>query len=139
MRVLLIVMSLFLLSACNGGNENEIEQQEESNDSVKSDLSISFNEPDVTYVNDMLIVKGEARTTEANFYYTLLDDETVLIEETEIEFKDKNVDEWRQFEIEGQLKEGVIEEGELPILKMYVKDNGKIVNPNFIPIDLSPY
>lgn len=134
---IVMVCGLLTLIACSQQNEKENDLTAEA--PQKSDLSISFNEPDVTYVNETLHVNGEVKTTEDVFYYTLLKNDTILIEETEVDIGDKGNQEWRQFEIKKTLKNISNEDGELPILKMYVKDKGKIVNPSFIPIDLVPY
>lgn len=134
-----IVVVLLLLIACGNQNENNDGSNEENTVGKQSDLSISFNEPEVTYVDETLHVSGEAKTTEDVFYYTLVEDDSVLIEETEVHFEDADTNEWRSFEIKKALENISIEDGELPILKMYVKEDGKIVNPSFIPIDLVPY
>lgn len=140
---ILLLIALLLLVAC-GDNENTSgsNKTNEKNQEVQhSDLSISFNEPEVTYADEKLYVIAQVNTTEDVFYYTLTNEDDVLLEETEIilEEQSEEDDEWRRFEIERDLDEASTEDVEQPILKMYIKENGEITNPNFIPIDLVSY
>lgn len=138
MRYIFIVASLFLIIGCSNTNEPEEIPDDTTNAVEKSDVSVSFSEIEVIVENKTLYVTGDARTELNSFYYTVEQGSESIIEETEVELEEKT-GEWRAFEIKTGLAGIDPDDDEVPIIKLYIKDGDRTINPNYVPIDLLFY
>lgn len=122
------MFSLFiLLIGCS--NESAEDQTE------KSALSISLREVEVVEENLQVHVKGEVRSSEDKFYYTVEQGQDKIIEEQTISL-DANGEEWVSFEFDIHLKEEIMESDDVPFITFYAKNNSDLVNPNYVPIEI---
>jgi len=142
MKKIIVTIVLVVLVGCNQSandpKENNDSTENDNNKEVKSDVSISFSEVEVIARDKNLSVTGEVQTNADEFYYTLEQGDKVIIEETAIEVDDSD-SEWEDFEINDNSLEIDEENEEAPFLKFYVKDQDRIINPNYVPIDLLFY
>jgi|SRR5690625_4488173 len=142
MKKIIVTIVLVVLVGCNQSandpKENNDSTENNNNEEVKSDVSVSFSEVEVIARDKSLSVTGEVQTNADEFYYTLEQGDKVIIEETAIEVDDSD-SEWEAFEINDDSLEIDEENEEAPFLKFYVKDQDRIINPNYVPIDLLFY
>ena len=142
MKKIIVTIVLVVLVGCNQSandpKENNDSTENNNNEEVKSDVSVSFSEVEVIARDKSLSVTGEVQTNADEFYYTLEQGDKVIIEETAIEVDDSD-SEWEAFEINDDSLEIDEENEETPFLKFYVKDQDRIINPNYVPIDLLFY
>lgn len=138
MKYFLVIISLFVVVGCSGDQKPESPPETNGEESETSESSISFGILDVVTKGDVVHVTGEARTTEESFYYILEYGESLVVEETEVALNDEEGD-WRTFSFEVSIKDKGLTEEETPFLTLYVKDGEKVVNPNYIPVDLMIY
>lgn len=138
MKYFLVIMSFFVVVGCSGDKTPESSPETNDEEHVESDASISFGILDVVTKDDVVHVDGEAKTTEDSFYYILEDEDSLVVEETEVVLNDEEGD-WRTFSFEVSIKDKGLTDENTPFLTLYVKDGETIVNPNYIPIDLMIY
>lgn len=139
MRYLLMIVSLFIIVGCSQDQEPENNLNSNlENEHVASDKNISFGILDVITQDGKIEVTGEARSTEDSFYYILEYGEELIKEEVEIDLNDEDED-WRTFSFEIDIKDEGLTDEEVPLLTLYVKDDGEVINPNYIPVDLMIY
>lgn len=141
MKKICVVFLLTLIVGCSqspGENNGAGGNEEINNEAFESDLSISFSEIEVIARDKSLFISGEAKTNANEFYYKLEQGDEVIIEETVMELDDSE-SEWQVFEINNDTLEVDEENEEAPYLTFYVKDEGHVVNPNYVPIDLLFY
>src|SRR5690625_6411616 len=85
MRYFLIIVSFLFVIGCSSNDESttETEPEETKEQTVESNIAISFSEVDVRIEDKEVQVDGSARTDEDTFYYTIEQGDTVIVEETE--------------------------------------------------------
>ncbi|SET14607.1 hypothetical protein SAMN05216389_10639 [Oceanobacillus limi] len=145
-KLLLFLTVAFTLLGCSADEEAEQEQggnaeqeQAVNEGDVKDTTSVQFQNVEVVVENNVAKITGEANTPDDAFYYMVLVGEKEIQEETEVPV-DGEADEWVDFSIEVDISEDVSNSTEVPILQLYAKrENGDMVNPNYIPIDLTEY
>lgn len=136
MKKLLFVTlcTLIVIVGCNSKEKLESDQTPTDNANVAK-VSISFREVDVKVEDKIAYLKGEVNTTENQFFYTVEQGESRISDETSIELDAKRK-EWEEFNMEIPLSEENLKSEEVPIIKLYVKANDNIINPNYIPIEI---
>jgi len=140
-RILFILISLSLVVACSNGENNEVEQNVDGNNVEEvagSDVSVKFAGIDVFIKRHNIEISGEVQTTEDHFYYKLDHDEKSIIEETKVDV-DQTDGEWYSFELEIDIEDEGLTNEDVPFLTFYGKDGDKIINPNYVPVDLVYY
>lgn len=137
MRYFLIIVSFLFVIGCSSNDESttETEPEEIKEQTVESNIAISFSEVDVRIEDKEVQVDGSARTDEDTFYYTIEQGDTVIVEETEVSLEDAEGD-WKPFEFSDTFENYDEEDEEGPVIRLYLKDGDEIVNPNYVPIDL---
>lgn len=142
MKRFLILISLSLVVACSNGDENpEVIQNVGENNAEEvsnSDVSVKFAGIDIVYDRPAIQITGDVQTAEDHFYYTLVNDEEVIIEETIVGVDDP-VGGWSTFSFEIDIKDEELTNEDVPFLTFYSKDGEKIINPNYVPVDLRFY
>lgn len=141
MKHIFILISLSLVVACSNSENPEVIQNEDENNAeefVESDVSVKFAGIDIVYKRDAIHITGDVQTTEDHFYYTLDNDGEVIVEETEIEVDD-SVEGWSSFTFEIDIGDEGLTNEDVPFLTFYGKDGEKIINPNYVPVDLMFY
>ncbi|TRM11891.1 hypothetical protein FH966_09450 [Lentibacillus cibarius] len=122
----IILFAAILLSACSNAEETEDETKK-----------LQFRKMDVTVNENTVLLTGEAQTAAQKIYFTLEQGDTTLVEETSIKLQ-KNSQGWSEFNIDMEINKKVKNAEEVPIIILYGKtENGKMVNKNHIPVDLS--
>ncbi|WP_047986191.1 hypothetical protein [Ornithinibacillus californiensis] len=118
-----IFILVILLSAC--GNEEETKN--------KQDIHASFRNIDIQLEEDRVIVVGEVKASNDEFYYHVELDEEVIVQEEMV-----TVDgEWGEFQLAIDITDKMRSAETVTIVNMYTKKvDGSIVNPNYIPLDL---
>lgn len=140
-KTMLIFLLILTVGCSQSPNDNSVinnENDTNSDESFESDFFISFSEIEVVARNESLQVSGEAKTNADEFYYKLEQGDDVIIDETAFELEGSE-SEWEAFEINNDTLEIDEDNEEAPYLTFYVKDNGHIINPNYVPIDLLFY
>ncbi|MEC5423636.1 hypothetical protein QGM71_09045 [Virgibacillus sp. C22-A2] len=145
---ILLLLMVLLLSACtNNQNETETETETdsaseantESEESAEAEetASVNFRNVEVNVDGNQVIMTGEANATEGAIYYTLELEEDLLIEEEKVTLEEGS-SVWSTFEIKMTLPVEASESADTFIATLYGKNNnGKVVNPNYIPVDLA--
>jgi hypothetical protein len=123
LKKVIFLLVILLLSAC--GNEEETKN--------KQDIYASFRNIDIQLEDDRVIVVGEVKASKDEFYYHVELDEEIIVQEEMV-----TVDgEWGEFQIAIDISDEMRSAETVTIVNMYTKkDDGSIVNPNYIPLDL---
>jgi hypothetical protein len=122
-----------LLVACGNEQTKRTDIDGEQTDAV----SVLFRDIDVKMKGNQLHLSGEAKSTENEIYYELTQGEEVLQQETAIPLNEGHLG-WSEFDIELMLPKDAVEMEDTPIVMLYVKgNNSKVVNPNYIPVDIN--
>ncbi|WP_085992757.1 hypothetical protein [Oceanobacillus senegalensis] len=117
---LLICCMAILLVGCNNVDEEA--------------ATFELRNVDVNVDNKKVHVTAEANVSGSEIYYRMEQGEEVLKEEQKVEV-DK--DTWVDIEIKSIITERVGKSEEPPVIVIYSKDGkGKMLNPNYIPIDI---
>jgi len=138
---LLILISLSLVVACSNDENSEVINNVDTNafeEVEESDVSMKFSGIDIVYKRPAIQITGDVQTTEDGFYYTLVNEEEVIIEETLIEVDDP-VEGWSSFSFEIDIQDEELSDEDVPFLTFYGKDGEKVINPNYVPVDLRFY
>jgi uncharacterized protein involved in outer membrane biogenesis len=130
MKKSIVVIGLaILLSAC-GGEEPE---KETSLSQTSPDVFAKFQNIDIQTEQTQARIAGDANASDNQFYYQVEQGEKTLTQEEQV----KVDGEWASFEIIVQITKEMKESEDVVIVKMYNKDDeGSMVNPNYIPLDL---
>lgn len=132
-KLVLFILLFSILAAC--GAEESVNEETE-NDSVEEQLtSVSFRNLDMQIEKTSFVLKGEVKAENNIFYYQIDQGEEELLSEHSIEL-DLDENGWGNFEIEETISEAALDGEDSPIITMYGKQDGEIVNPNYIPIDI---
>ena len=141
MRYLLIIISLFAIGGCSLTNDtgsNNNDETTEQEEGVKENI-ISFGELDVSVGKTEIRIEGEAKAKYDQFYFTLEQDDEILLNETEVELGEDVTDEWREFEFKVDIGKEELNEEKSPFLMLYSKEDGEARNKHFVPVDLTEY
>jgi len=141
MKRIFLFISLSLVVACSNNENSEVIQNvdENTNEEVGvTDVSVKFSGIDIVYDRPVIQITGDVQTTEDRFYYTLVNEEEVIIEETLIEV-DEPVEGWSAFSFEIDITDEELSDQDVPFLTFYGKDGEEIINPNYVPVDLRFY
>lgn len=141
MKGIFILIILSLIVACSNGENPELEQNTDGNNAeeiVESDVLVKFAGIDIVYKRDAIHITGDVQTTEDHFYYTMDNDGKIIVEETMIEI-DQSVGDWSTFTLEINIEDEGLTNEDVPFLTFYGKDGDRIINPNYVPVDLMFY
>lgn len=141
MKRLFILMGLFFIVGCSNGETQEVEQNvaiDDVNEVPQSDVAVRFAGIDVVTKRQSIHIEGDVQSKESHFYYTLEDEGEVLVEETMVEVEQPG-EEWSTFTLEIDIEEMGLINQDVPLLTFYGKDDEKIINPNYVPVDLTIY
>ncbi|GAB3060272.1 lipoprotein [Virgibacillus ainsalahensis] len=132
--IIIVLTAAVVLAGCN--SQGETDNGADTANEAEESPSVSLRNIEVVVENDQIQVTAEANAAENEIYYTLEQGETLLVEE-EIINLDGGHYGWSDFQLEVELPEEVEKTEDAPIIKMYGKDdNGELINPNYIPVDL---
>lgn len=145
MKYFILIASAIILVGCSNdnGKETETPETEEADEMIDTEDKVmgNFRNVDIKVENKQAKIKGEAKTTDDVFYYQIKQGDSMLVEETEVTL-DKTHLGWGEFDMELDLTDEMAEHEESPILELYVKGKGNddtMINPNYIPIDMTLY
>lgn len=136
MKYFLMFVGLFLIVGCSSGENVEIDTNDDhTNEATQSDVTVKFAGIDIVYRRNAIHISGDVQTTEDYFYYILDNDGEVLIEETKIKVDDPG-GEWSTFAFEVDIEDQDLTNEDVPFLTFYGKDGERMINPNYVPVDL---
>ncbi len=129
--------------ACSNSNGEDSKVEQNVNESnageiVESDVSVKFAGIDIVYKRPAIQIAGDVQTTEDHFYYKLDNDGQIIVEETKVEVGHLD-GEWSTFEFEIDIEDKELTNQDVPFLTFYGKDGERIINPNYVPVDLRFY
>lgn len=131
-KIIVFLLTVLLLAACGSEQEARSDHKEEHTDTA----SVMFRGIDVKVEGNQMHLIGEAKASGNELYYELSQGKKILQKETMIALDEEHLG-WSEFDIASALPDNVADEADTPIVMLYVKgDNGRIVNPNYIPVDV---
>jgi len=136
MKYIILIMMSILLSAC-GNADPDVEDTENENTSGQEETgSVVLQDVEVETEDLLVSVTGEAIADKGEFYYRVEEEGDVIVEETHVSLEDPD-DNWEEFDITLDLTDKYSGNEEPPVIVLYGKnDEGEMVNPNYIPIDV---
>ncbi|WP_099157212.1 hypothetical protein [Virgibacillus ndiopensis] len=141
-KFLLLFLAMVLLVACSDqDDENNVtsdpDEQEKSSETTQGEnSSVKFSNIDIKTPEEQIVVKGKAAAANDVFYFKLMYGDKVVVDESKVEL-DTNASGWGSFELKMDIPKNEATEEQIPVLTFYVKDaSGKMINPNYIPVDL---
>ncbi|GGB39764.1 hypothetical protein F3157_07195 [Virgibacillus dakarensis] len=137
-KLLLLASIIFLLAGCSG-QDNPGQKENQNQDKPVADkekVSVQLNNIDIKTPDGKIIVKGNANATNDEFFFTLKYGDTVVVEERKIEL-DTDKSGWGSFELAIDQPDDGKTAKQIPVFTFYSKNNeGEIVNPNYVPVDV---
>ncbi|WP_339215905.1 hypothetical protein [Ornithinibacillus sp. FSL M8-0202] len=128
-KAFMIISTVFILSACGNQPDKASDPITETTD----DVYANFQNVDIQIENNQAIISGNVNASNDEFYFQVEQEDHILKEEEKV-----TVDgEWSDFSFRIDITDEMKELEEVVIVKMYTKgEDGKIINPNYIPLDL---
>ncbi|WP_412975002.1 hypothetical protein [Ornithinibacillus sp. 179-J 7C1 HS] len=129
LKKVFIIVGLLLLAACG----NEKGEPKEQVSEVDTDVFANFRNVDIQVERNQAIITGEVNASNNEFYYKAEQGVKSVKKEERV-----SVDgQWGAFELVVGITEEITSSDEVVIVTMYTKtEDGKIINPNYIPLDL---
>ena len=138
-KYIVTILAAILLMGCGSDQEPDHQDEQTETGETEERASVSFKDIDVKVEGDHMYLTGDAKTSEDEIFYELTQGEDVLKEETSINLEEGHLN-WSSFEIKTKLPKDVAANEETPIVMLYVKgNNDKVVNPNYVPVDVLNY
>ncbi|PAV29224.1 hypothetical protein CIL05_12570 [Virgibacillus profundi] len=130
MKYIILLLTAIMLIGCAESQEPNTETE------TQESATVNFRNIDVQIEANQINLAGEANTEEDEIFYTVDHGEQMIVEETNIQL-DEGTHGWSSFELEITLPEKSADKIEAPIVTLYGKNKaGKVMNPNYIPVDL---
>ncbi|MEN2466781.1 hypothetical protein [Ornithinibacillus sp. JPR2-1] len=128
-KAFMIISTVFILSACG----NQSDKASDPITETTHDVYANFQNVDIQIENNQAIITGNVNASNDEFYFQVEQEDHILKEEEKV-----TVDgEWSDFSFRIDITDEMKELDEVVIVKMYTKgEDGKIINPNYIPLDL---
>ncbi|MFC3040639.1 hypothetical protein ACFOGI_10310 [Virgibacillus xinjiangensis] len=136
-HILILFAAVAFLVGCSGGDETEGTENQAAEQ--ESSPAVSLRNIDVLTTGGEIQLTAEAKTTEDEIYYKMEQGETLLVEETGFS-PEESEQEWGEFQLNIEMPEELdpSDEAEAPIITIFAKDQqGELVNPNYIPVDMN--
>lgn len=128
-KAFIIISTVFILSACG----NQPDKDSDSIAETTHDVYANFQNVDIQIENNLAIITGNVNASNDEFYFQVEQEEQILKEEEKVTV----AGEWSEFTFRIDITDEMKQQEELVIVKMYTKgEDGRIVNPNYIPLDL---
>lgn len=128
-KIIVVIGFLILLTACG----DEEPQKETSVSQTSPDAYAKFQNIDIQTEQNQARIAGDANASGNQFYYQVEQGEKILMREEIVEVDS----DWSSFEIIVRITQEMKESEDVVIVKMYNKDDeGRMVNPNYVPLDL---
>lgn len=137
-KFLLVFASvLFILAGCSSNEEQQSVSVDNEAEAEEEQVTVNLRNIYISEENNHIKIEGEARATDDTFYYQVEQDDSLLIEETQISMDKTNLG-WGEFEIDLEEEEKMRENEKPPFMVFYVKnEDGEKINVNYVPIDLN--
>lgn len=133
MRYILLIFTLIFAAACSNGEET-VDDNDPGKDG--SPGTIDLRNLDVEAEGLEVTATGEASAVSNEFYYRVEEEGEIIIEETHMSLEETQND-WNEFEVTFDLTDKYSHKEAPPIIVLYGKnEEGEMVNPNYIPVDL---
>ncbi|MBS3680481.1 hypothetical protein KGF86_09665 [Ornithinibacillus massiliensis] len=128
-KAFMIISTVFILSSCG----NQPDKASDPITETTHEVYANFQNVDIQIENNQAIITGNVNASNDEFYFQVEQEDHILKEEEKV-----TVDgEWSDFSFRIEIIDEMKEQDEVVIVKMYTKgEDGKIVNPNYIPLDL---
>lgn len=141
---LLLAIILVGCGSPNASNENTKEGKgspatEEQQDDVETEsrAKAQFHGMHFRLGIEDVTVTGKAKATNNEIFYVVNQGDNPIVEETKITL-DEEQEEWTDLEIKFPLTEEMENSDDTLVVGLYGKnDEGKQINPNYLPIDLN--
>ncbi|MBP1947270.1 hypothetical protein [Virgibacillus litoralis] len=148
-KLIITLLCAFALVACSSeegtdsesANENnEEETNSESNGEKSSETegsaSVQFRNVEMNIQESTIRVSGEAKAMDNTFFYKFEQGDSVIVKETAVDLE-KNDQGWGSFQLELELTQKVRDAQVMPVITLYdKKEDGTMVNKNYLPVDL---
>ncbi len=120
----------------NSGEETNTESNSDKGEETNKSAAVQFRNVGMEVKGSTIQVSGEAKAKDDTFFYKFEQGDSAIVKETSVEFE-KNEQGWGSFQLELELTQKVREAQVMPVITLYdKKEDGTMVNKNYLPVDL---
>ncbi|MFB4169741.1 hypothetical protein [Virgibacillus sp. JSM 102003] len=120
----------------NSGEESNTKSNGDKSEKTNDSAAVQFRNVGMKIEGGTIQVSGEAKAKDDTFFYKFEQGDSKIVKETSVDLE-KNDQGWGSFQLELELTQKVRDAQVMPVITLYdKKQDGTMVNKNYLPVDL---